>query len=639
MRYWLRGKRGGLIAFLVIAALVAGGLGWMTSAVLRLEREQLEARVRSDQDDLLRLAMWQLEARVAPALTLEDNRPYNDYSPVFATSKAYVCTSDNKWEPDTILVPSALLGADLPDWVLLHFQTDAAGHWSSPEVVSNKLSCQLQESGLQASCTNVTPQRAELLHELQKDLSATDLLSEVRLRGEFIPRADSTMQLAGMNLNQGWDNSLNQSPPQQAQMMRGSNSGYQGRVSVQSKVQNEGQKNTAQTENRTVLGNNFTNPEAWLANGKVGRLIGDNISVTRGPLVRTWIEGNNGSERLIAARLVHVGDSEVCQGIVLDWRRLQTVLSEEIADSLPDARLEPMRDVPPPHPERTMINLPIEVDPGFEAVGAIDPGWTPLRVGLALAWAAALIALLAVLLGSWSLLDLSERRIRFVSAVTHELRTPLTTLRLYLDMLTGGLVREEKQKDEYLHTLHAEADRLHRLIANVLDYSRLEDQRPRLAKATVRLGSLLDQVRATWESRCRDNGKELVIENMAGDVPLDTDPELTQQILGNLIDNACKYSRSAEDRRIWLRANRLNGTRLLLEVEDRGPGVQPRERRAIFRAFRRGRGTDTTGGVGLGLALAQRWAKLLGGQLTLRSCSSTQGACFQLELPVSLVNA
>ena len=56
------------------------------------------------------------------------------------------------------------------------------------------------------------------------------------------------------------------------------------------------------------------------------------------------------------------------------------------------------------------------------------------------------MALLAVGLGGWSLLDLSERRIRFVSAVTHELRTPLTTLRLYLDMLTGGLVRDEKQK-------------------------------------------------------------------------------------------------------------------------------------------------------------------------------------------------
>src|SRR6516225_10395556 len=160
-----------------------------------------------------------------------------------------------------------------------------------------------------------------------------------------------------------------------------------------------------------------------------------------------------------------------------------------------------------------MSALPLQLDPGSAWTTATAPVWTPLRIGVALAWTAALVA---VALGGRSLIELSQRRIRFVSAVTHELRTPLTTLRLYLDMLTGGLVREEQQKDEYLHTLHAEADRLHRLIANVLDFSRLEDQRPRLAKSTVRLGNLLDQLGATWQSRCKDAGKELVIENMAG---------------------------------------------------------------------------------------------------------------------------
>jgi signal transduction histidine kinase len=638
MGYWFRGKRGGLIAFILIATLVAGGLGWMTAAVLRLEREQLEAQVRGAQDEQLRVEMWKLEARVAPALAMEDNRPFNHYSPIFATSRAFVC-NDGKWDQDTVLEPSPLLSSDLPDWILLHFQTDNAGNWSSPEVVSQRLGARFDKSGLMASCTNVTPARAALLQELRAHLRPAELLAElgeVERRGNQALLVDSTLELANFNPNLALDNNaINQGQQPAQQMARGQAKSYQERANLSSKVQNDASKNSAQMENRTVAGNNFVNPEAWFARGQLGPLVGDNISVTRGRLLRTWVHTSDDKERLIAARLVHVGEREVCQGMVLDWDQLQKVLKDEVAESLPNARFEPMREPPPPHPERTMINLPIEVEPGFEMIALTDPGWTPLRVGLALAWAAALVALLAVGLGSWGLLDLSERRIRFVSAVTHELRTPLTTLRLYLDMLTGGLVREEQQKDEYLHTLHAEADRLHRLIANVLDYSRLEDQRPRLAKSTVRLGALLEQVRATWHSRCQDAGKELIIENMAGDVPLETDPELTQQILGNLIDNACKYSRTAEDRRIWLRANRLNGTRLLLEVEDRGPGVQPRERHAIFRAFRRGRGTDATGGVGLGLALAQRWAKLLGGQLSLRGCSSTQGACFQLELPIS----
>jgi signal transduction histidine kinase len=636
MPSWLRGKRGGFVAFLVISALVTGGLGWVTSATLRLEREQLEAQVRAEQDVKLWLTMWKLEGRVARALAIEDNRPYNHYSPVYATAKAFVCT-DDKWRPDTVLEPSPLLGAELPDWIALHFQTDSSGKWSSPEVLSHTLAQRIDRSRIDVSCENVTPRRDKLLNELTSHLHPNELLAQVRDRGEQLGRLDTTIELTNFNANSS-DNSFGfaQQPAQQG--MKGQQGTYQTRASQLNRVQNEG-KVAPQKENRDLVGNNVRDPEAWFARGLPRPTPGDEVAVVRGPLVRLWLTTGDHQERLVAARLVHVGEREVCQGVVLDWDRLQKVLADEVTELLPDARLEPMRNLTPEHPERTMISLPIEVVPVTEPLALVDPGWTTLRVGLALAWLAALVALLAVGLGSWSLLDLSERRIRFVSAVTHELRTPLTTLRLYLDMLTGGLVREEQQKEEYLHTLHAEADRLHRLIANVLDFSRLEDQRPRLVKSTVRLGSLLEQVRSTWQARCQDAGKELVIENMAGDVPLETDVDLTQQILGNLIDNACKYSRMAEDHRIWLRANRLNGTRLLLEVEDRGPGVAAREQRVIFRPFRRGHGTDATGGVGLGLALAQRWTRLLGGQLSLRSTSSSQGACFQLELPISAIVA
>ena len=112
----------------------------------------------------------------------------------------------------------------------------------------------------------------------------------------------------------------------------------------------------------------------------------------------------------------------------------------------PTRELEPVRDADAGRNRNsTMTSLPFQLDPGPLALPP-EPGWTPLRVGLTLAWTAALVALLAVGLGGWSLLDLSERRIRFVSAVTHELRTPLTTLRLYLDMLISGLVREDTQR-------------------------------------------------------------------------------------------------------------------------------------------------------------------------------------------------
>src|SRR5207249_8189510 len=141
----------------------------------------------------------------------------------------------------------------------------------------------------------------------------------------------------------------------------------------------------------------------------------------------------------------------------------------------------------------------------------------------------------------------------------------LTTLRLYLDMLAGGMIKEEDKKTEYLHTLNAEAERLNRLVGNVLDFSRLENQRPRLEMKPIALGELFEQLRATWEARCRDAGKDLILENsVGGDLILTTDVNLVQQVLGNLIDNACKYSRGADDARLWLRTRREGANRLIV---------------------------------------------------------------------------
>jgi len=324
----------------------------------------------------------------------------------------------------------------------------------------------------------------------------------------------------------------------------------------------------------------------------------------------------------------------------VDWPNLQEILKDSVNDLFPEADLVPVRDVMPSHPEQTMTALPLQLEP--KAVPLAGPeGWTPLRGGLAMAWVALVVTLVTVALTGWSLIELSERRIRFVSAVTHELRTPLTTLRLYLDMLTSGMVNDEKHRQEYLHTLHAEAERLHRLIGNVLDYSRLENHRQQPNLSCIQVAELIAQVKETWCDRCRDAGKELVVENaLSPTVEIVTDPALVQQILGNLIDNACKYSRHASDPRIWLRVTTsetrggITDSTIHLTVEDRGPGVAKAEHRSIFLPFRRGRTVDpTASGVGLGLALAARWTTLLGGVLTLKTPRDQKGACFDVALP------
>jgi hypothetical protein len=149
MRYWFRGKRGALLAFLLIVALLGGGLGWMTAAALALERQHREARAEEELHSRLQLALSLMDSRVRPFLAREDSRAYNHYSAVFAPSLVF----DNNGTPyagGTVLAPSPLLNADLPEWMLLHFQVDKESSWASPQVLSPTLLDRLQTPDFQA---------------------------------------------------------------------------------------------------------------------------------------------------------------------------------------------------------------------------------------------------------------------------------------------------------------------------------------------------------------------------------------------------------------------------------------------------------------------------------------------------------
>ena len=359
------------------------------------------------------------------------------------------------------------------------------------------------------------------------------------------------------------------------------------------------------------------------------------VNIHLGSMRPQWITAADGTETLVLLRAVKVDERTVYQGVILDWAKLEQVLKEEVKDLFPDAALVQVKDAAGVSPDRAMTSLPVQLDPG--PVPPPPPaGWTPLRFGLVLAWVAALVAFAAVGLSGWSLVDLAERRIRFVSAVTHELRTPLTSLRLYIDLLLSGMIQDEVKRQEYLNTLATESDRLHRLIDNVLDFAKLEKRRANGVMKPIKVGDLLDQLRGTWTDRVGADGKELVvISTLPPDLEVCTDAAMVQQIVGNLIDNARKYTRDAEDKRIWLWAKPGGADRIVFEVEDRGAGVPAGERKSIFKPFRRGAHADArAGGAGLGLALAKQWAEVLGGTLAYRAPEGAPGACFRLELPV-----
>jgi len=345
-----------------------------------------------------------------------------------------------------------------------------------------------------------------------------------------------------------------------------------------------------------------------------------------------WIEGE-----LILARRVDVAGQTVIQGCWLNWPRLRDLLSQEAAAVLDDFSLRavtPSAGTPDSNPARLLAGLPIELIVP-EAVAPVRQ-WSPTLVALVVAWMC--LTLVAVAIGSllFGVVSLSERRAAFVSAVTHELRTPLTTFRMYAEMLAAGMVPDEKQVD-YLATLQCEADRLAHLVENVLAYARLERGGPRSQKAPTTVQELLTRARERLTARAAESGMHLDIEidRNAEQTLLHTDTAAVEQILLNLVDNACKYAGAAADKRILLHGSR-SGRQVLIDIVDHGKGIPSDVRRRLFRPFSKSaeNAAGSAPGVGLGLALCRRLSRQLGGDLVcLRS--DTTGTHFRLQLPIA----
>jgi len=352
-------------------------------------------------------------------------------------------------------------------------------------------------------------------------------------------------------------------------------------------------------------------------------------SVVMRPL---WLD-----DHLVLARRVMLPQGECIQGCLVDWPALRPWLLDRVTDLLPHASLRPATLPSKPNASRMLASMPIELEPGRFARAEAASGPLPIVPTLCLAWAGVLTAAVAVAILLGGVVRLSDRRAAFVSAVTHELRTPLTTLRMYAEMLAEGMVAQPEKRQHYFDTLRTEADRLGHLVDNVLAYARLERHRPggQLERRTV--GDLLAEVQDRLAGRAAQAAMQLVVK--AEDPPtacvLRVNPSSFDQILFNLVDNACKYAATAADRRIHLTVERVGG-HAFFRLRDHGPGVDASARRRLFRPFAKSasEAAHSAPGVGLGLALCRRLARDMGGKLDF-DAQAHHGAAFVLRLPLA----
>lgn len=290
---------------------------------------------------------------------------------------------------------------------------------------------------------------------------------------------------------------------------------------------------------------------------------------------------------------------------------------------------------------------------------------------IAAAAAAAGIGLLAAWRGFQRQQQLVELKSNFVSSVSHELRAPIASVRLMAESLERGKIAEATKQQEYFRFIGQECRRLSALIANVLDFSRIEQGRKQYEFEPTDLVALTQQTVKLMESYAAERQVQLTLAlpdlqlSILSSQPV-VDGKALQQALINLIDNALKHSPKGQTVSVGLEIDQSPeptihspppsgasdrsdpsdlsdsirriphpASRITLWVEDHGPGIPAAEHEKIFERFYR-RGSELrreTQGVGIGLSIVKHVVEAHGGRVRVRS-EVGQGSRFTIELPI-----
>lgn len=217
--------------------------------------------------------------------------------------------------------------------------------------------------------------------------------------------------------------------------------------------------------------------------------------------------------------------------------------------------------------------------------------------------------------------------IEVVSTVSHELRSPLTSVKGYTSLLLNRWDRlKDDQKRMMLEQVHRDADRVTRLITELLDISRIESGRLVLRRQRVYLPSLVHDVLAEVSVEFPGLAARTWFEEPFPHVP--ADPDKVTQVLTNLVENACKYG-SAEGLAL---KGEVTEDAVVLSVADQGEGIPEDSIEKVFTKFYRG-AVGRPSGSGLGLYIARGLVEAHGGTLTATSPPG-RGAEFRFTLPL-----
>lgn len=224
-------------------------------------------------------------------------------------------------------------------------------------------------------------------------------------------------------------------------------------------------------------------------------------------------------------------------------------------------------------------------------------------------------------------------RQEFLSNISHELRTPLTSILAFVETLEDGAIRDEENNQHFLNVIRRNAERMHRLIDDILELSTIESGKIALDVKKTKLAPLINEIFTNLSGKAGEREIKLISE-ISNDATVSADAVRLEQMLTNLIDNAVKFNR--EGGQVIVRhAQNRNGNDAI-SVTDTGEGIGGEHLQRIFERFYRADRARSReiGGTGLGLAIVKHLARLHEGEISVSS-SIGQGTTFQLELPAN----
>jgi signal transduction histidine kinase len=571
-----RGINRSVLAFALTAGALAGPcIAWYIVGSREVARQAVEleaAPLRVAQQTASQLAA-RLTARLESLRETESRRPFYHYQNLYHDPKgAYEGAS---------VVPSPLAQGPADPLIRAYFQIDPAGRLSLPT---------LDEQPLEPTAPEELAAQRAIQQELQPAVPTSKCVASLQQPQQ--PALAGALQRVEVLDPAAWAQNI-QAARLYADIKRS------GKISPEQLEQPAGSK------------------------GNVQIRIGDFQWCT------TPIEN---LPSLVALRNVITPQGVIVQGFLIS----STALAESLNGAALPASIEPDTDTRTDDCGASLgtIGWRVSVDPSAsirEARTRADAVRTRFLRSFIIGTVVAALAGLCIVGLVWQTERLARQRSQFAASAAHELRTPLAGLRMYSEMLAEGL-GDPNRRTDYAHRVADEAERLGRVVSNVLEFTRLERGTLSVHPAMGDLAAAVRETVARQQPAIEAAGARVELSAPDQLPAVRFDPDAVAHIVQNLLDNAEKHTRSAPDRtiKVSLAADHAGVT---LAVSDHGPGIPKRIRRRLFRPFARAGNSDAPPGLGLGLLLVKALARAQGGKVSYADAPGG-GATFTVTLPI-----